>query len=114
MGNDIQGLDKLMRQLDSLGKLDVAKSSVVGMTIIKDRSVELAPEDTGFLKRSHSVVETEDGAELHIDAPYAIDVEMGTWKMTAQPFIRPAIDNTQDQVEQAIADDIEKKMKEVI
>lgn len=56
-------------------------------------SLTICPVRTGYLRSSifflvKATLEFEFGAS----ATYAIFVEMGTWKMAAQPFIRPAIE----------------------
>lgn len=49
------------------------------------------PVDTGDLRDSIRVVKTDDGIAVGSDLDYADDVERGTRKMAAQPFLRPAL-----------------------
>lgn len=67
-----------------------------------------APVDTGALKKSiHSDIigETADTVEgvLVADVYYAGYVEFGTRKMTARPYMRPAITETQANISKIIA-----------
>lgn len=54
---------------------------------------DLAPKKTGKLKKSiKSQVDSEElKLKISSDVPYADEVELGTFKMTAQPFMRPGI-----------------------
>lgn len=65
-------------------------------TMVKDLAVQLAPEDSGDLKKSgHVEPPAPDGsgvATVVFDAPYACYVEYGTSEPNypAQPFLGPA------------------------
>lgn len=52
-----------------------------------------APVDTGFLRSSIGSRSVEAGktAEVFAGADYAAYVEYGTYKMAAQPFLEPAV-----------------------
>ena len=52
----------------------------------------LAPKRTGKLADSIGSVRTADGASITAHASYALFVELGTRKMRAQPYLRPALD----------------------
>lgn len=58
----------------------------------------LAPVDTGALASSiHTVEETvngQPGVGIVADVPYAAFVELGTSDTPAQPFLRPALQQT--------------------
>lgn len=53
-----------------------------------------APVDTGYLRSSISSVSVEAGktAEVIVGANYGAYVEYGTYKMAAQPYLGPAVD----------------------
>ena len=56
----------------------------------------LVPVDTGYLQ-SRTTVEKEIGeVRLENDTPYCLYVELGTYKMAAQPFLVPALIETSD------------------
>lgn len=98
----------LASQLNSLKDLDVKPISKVGAEVIFDRSQELVPVDTGELKESGDVVETGDGYAVEYTANHAIPVEFGTSNMRAQSYLRRAIDESQKEVLEAMAEEAEK------
>lgn len=49
-----------------------------------------APYLTGELRGSGHVVYSPDGAQVVFDSDHALYVEFGTYKMAAQPYLRPA------------------------
>lgn len=56
-------------------------------------ATELVPVDTGYLRSTiHAETDGATCAEFFADAEYAQYVEYGTWKMGAQPYFRPALD----------------------
>lgn len=62
----------------------------VGGEIVADAQA-IVPVDTGDLRRSikHTVV--EDTVVISAEEDYAMEVEFGTSKMAAQPYLRPAL-----------------------
>lgn len=72
----------------------------------------LCPVDTGNLR--NSITHTVDGENLvaYLGTPveYAPYVEMGTIKMRAQPYIRPAFENHMEEYK----DVLEKRLSTVI
>lgn len=53
----------------------------------------LAPVDTGFLKNSIGMAFSDDlTGVVFVAAEYAPYVELGTRKMAARPYLRPALD----------------------
>lgn len=89
IGDPLQALVELSLAIETATRkapLEIAEG-------IAKRAKELAPEDTGFLKSSiyaESISDTE--AVVKADAYYSGYVEYGTSKMSAQPYMRPAVD----------------------
>lgn len=54
---------------------------------------DLCPVDTGYLRDSiaNNVCEAEGAAYIGTNTEYAPEVELGTHKMAAQPFLKPAV-----------------------
>ncbi len=65
---------------------------------------QIVPVRTGFLRSTiyHQVDPVALSLEVGADADYAFFVEMGTRRMAAEPYIRPAFDAHQDQLLQAL------------
>ncbi len=61
---------------------------------------QLVPVRTGFLQSTiyHKAGAEDLSMELGATANYAIYVEMGTRRMAAQPYIRPAFDAAQQKM----------------
>src|SRR4051812_18518023 len=59
---------------------------------IEARAKTQAPVRTGNLRNSIQTVTHKLGATITAHAFYAIYVEMGTYKMAARPFLRPAVE----------------------
>lgn len=61
---------------------------------VQNRARQLCPVDTGRLRSSIHFEEGQDAEGYFIDVgtdvEYAAPVEFGTWKMRAQPYLRPA------------------------
>jgi HK97 gp10 family phage protein len=79
-------------------------------TTLSDRGLSfmqgLTPVDSGELRDSEYVQVYEEGGrvvmQIGAEAGHAIFVELGTSKMSAQPFIRPTFDWLQRQVPQTM------------
>ncbi len=121
----VEGLAEMRRALLELpvelqkGPLRAAVSA--GAKVVQDKARELAPEDTGTLKRAiyrtrskegssavqeMAIVGARSGKRLRrrgLDAYYWRFLEFGTSKMAARPFLRPAFDTTMSQQVEAIA-----------
>jgi HK97 gp10 family phage protein len=65
---------------------------------------QIVPVRTGFLRSTiyHQVDPGDLTLEIGATADYALYVEMGTRRMAAEPYIRPAWDAHQDQLYQAL------------
>lgn len=63
-----------------------------GAKRVEKRALQKVPVDTGKLKRSISIKNIEGGKSIGPDTDYDIYVEMGTSRMGAQPYMRPAMD----------------------
>ena len=81
-----------LKELEERGELFIA-------TIAENVRLEaktLAPVDTGALRDSIEVFDGDSKKEKYIGSitiPYAIYQELGTVKMSPQPYLRPALDN---------------------
>ena len=96
---DTSGLDLILRDM----KKNKAQALEEIGARVERRAKELVPVDTGFLRSSinHQVA----GNVLHInaDADYASFIEFGTMRMTAQPYLLPAVREVQPQIPSIMA-----------
>lgn len=69
---------------------------------VETEAKRLAPVDTGNLRASINHVSGygDQGPVAYVgtDVPYAIYQELGTWKMRAQPFLRPALQSIRNRL----------------
>ena len=109
---NIEGLTELQNKLRKLkGIGDNPKALLAGAFVLQKYSQENAPVgETGFLKNSISSRENTNGAEVFVGADY---VEMGTSKMAAKPYIRPAIEQHSNEIVNAVAKVLDGDISEV-
>ncbi|MDN2452525.1 HK97-gp10 family putative phage morphogenesis protein [Lactobacillus sp. UCMA15818] len=96
---EFSGLDKLFAQFESSkGKARNVTASAMKATVAKAQqtSQKVAPHRTGYLRNNIMVKpvkisgDTVTG-EYDANADYSSFVEDGTYKMRAQPFMRPGV-----------------------
>jgi HK97 gp10 family phage protein len=109
----VGGMFKLMQQLDAVGLEFTAEDLVPGAQVILEYAQDLCPVDTGFLRDSGHLVPEESDVSIVFDAEYASYVEFGTSRMEAQPFLRPALDEAQDEALSAIVDSVQSHMIDI-
>lgn len=86
-------------------KLEVAIMKAV--LIVEADAKKMCPVDTGRLRASitHEVLKLADDiyqGRIGTNVEYAEYVELGTDKMPAQPYLRPALENNRDKIEKLI------------
>lgn len=85
---DTSKLNELLAKIPG-NKESILKSTAF-YTLYEAR--KLAPYRTGHLKNNSRVETKYDGwAVVEFNAEYAAYVELGTYKMAAQPFLTPAV-----------------------
>ena len=111
----VAGMANLMAQLDAVGLQFTLDDLVPGAEVILKYAQDLCPVDTGFLRMSGNIHEDTGRGDVFIgfDAEYASYVEFGTYKMEAQPFLRPAIDEAEAYALSAIVTSIESHMRDI-
>lgn len=98
----IKGLSKLARQFSNLQNLDYSDALMEGGEILKDKSMDNAPVDTGDLKRSHKLFFiAKNKIELVVRVLYSSIVEF------RQPYLRPAIDKNENVISKAVGIGVE-------
>lgn len=82
-------------------------ATFVRLQAMGDQKIKsIVPVDTGYLQATTFVTISVEGDRLILrigaDTPYAIYVELGTYKMRAQPYIRPTVDYVVGQLVSAL------------
>lgn len=82
--------DELVSQVKAEVDTRMRRCGEAMVTAAKQR----APIRTGHLQASigYTYRQSDQTVQLYADAPYAIFVEFGTYKMIARPFLRPAME----------------------
>ena len=103
----VRGSDQLRRNLQRLGGAERRQAQADGLEagarVVETHAKLKAPVDTGFLRNSiqvDSVTAIEAVIAPHTD--YAEFVEMGTSRMAARPYMRPAIDEHESEILDAV------------
>ncbi len=109
----IAGMARLTSQLNAMGLAFTVDDLAEGALIIAQYAEAGCPVDTGFLRSTVFVRENGNDVEVGFEAPYASYVEFGTYKMAAQPFLRPALDIAELEALSAIVDSVTAKMRDI-
>lgn len=76
-------------EIETVVALKLAQSA----EIVAAAAQAMCPRESGELAASiHVESHGSEGADVVADAPYALNVELGTHKQSAHPFLRPALD----------------------
>ena len=97
------GLDKLMEELGATAGATIeAAASAMKTTTgkVQAQAKQIAPKRTGFMANNILVEPVKKTATsvtgtVNAKADYSSFVEFGTYKMSAEPFIRPAVSAAQ-------------------
>ncbi len=109
----IAGMAKLTAQLNAIGLAFTVDDLAEGALVIAQQAENNCPVDTGFLRSTVFVQEAGNDVEIGFEARYASYVEFGTYKMAAQPFLRPAFDEAELEALSAIVDSVEKNLRDI-
>lgn len=121
----LDGAEELNQALRTVGHrttgLFLKKAAQAGADVIAAEAKVLAPVDEGDLAAS---IHTKPGRLQQGRAQFDVRigknewygklVELGTDKMAAQPFLRPAFDSKQAEAEKAIADVLRDALSEFL
>ena len=110
----VAGMAKLQSQLDNLGIAFTVDELAEGALVIAEYAESACPVDTGFLRSTVFVREAGSDVEIGFEAPYASYVEFGTYKMAAQPYLRPALDVAQDEALKAVLDAVQARIRDAV
>ena len=108
-------MDKLQAQLQELSNADYIPAFEKGMKQeVFPVMQALTPVDEGELKASEEVKREGNTVVLSAGTDHAVHVEFGTATMSAQPYMRPAIDEKSDAALKVAAEEVNKIMKDKV
>lgn len=82
--------------------------------VVAKRASQIAPKDTGFMADHITVKREGDATMIVSEAPYSVHVEFGTYKMAAQPFMRPAGREVESDFLKAVAKAVREEIRQAI
>ena len=107
-------MSTLIKQLNEVGLAFTQDDLVEGALIIAVQAENNCPVDTGFLRSTVFVQAGQgDDVEIGFNAEYASYVEFGTYKMAAQPYLRPALESAETAALSAIVDSVQARMRDI-
>ncbi len=107
---DIEGSEELKQGLD---RLDAGLQSRLHERLakwaenVRAEASRLAPVRTGYLRSTIYARTREWQTEVGAEATYAANIEFGTTKAQAQPFLNPAVETNLPELERFIAEALE-------
>lgn len=112
----LEGGQKLARRLKAMGDAAskiLMKAAKAGGEVALDEAKKNCPVDTGALRNSLKITENiskPTKADVKIDYDkslrYGVFVELGAKGRAPNPFMREAVDDNQDRINQAISEKI--------
>lgn len=110
----LKGLDSINKALDRIAELKGIERGMINATArVEATAKELCPVDDGTLKASITSrveVEQEVTGIVGTNVDYADDVEFGTYKMSAQPYLFPALELNRKNIANDIAEGIREEL----
>jgi len=103
----VQGAERIAAKFATAAAVVPAKAVPSGLDkaglLVLRRAKQKAPVDTGNLRASiNKPPATPSGVEVISPAEYSVYQEMGTYKMAAHPYMRPALDESSDQIQEIL------------
>lgn len=93
----LSGVDGLLKALSGAEvKSKIGKAVQKNGAQMHKAAISNAPVDTGALKQSITLEVSDMTATVQENKHYGIYVELGTRKMAAQPYIKPAFNSVKD------------------
>ena len=118
LNTSIEGADEVIKMLKELGEAAsgiLERAAEAGGRVALDAAKAKCPVDTGALKRSLHIEKSktkkpEIKQEVKISPGknqyYGTFVELGTKRQAAKPYLRPAIDENQEQISKAVNQEV--------
>jgi HK97 gp10 family phage protein len=105
---------RLFAQFDNLKNIDVVQAALPGAHVLRNAAYAnyQSQTDEDAFEDEFMYEEADGGAMVICREEFPISfIEYGTAKMSAQPFMRPAIDNNQDTIAEAIGKNVTEQIR---
>jgi len=104
-------INRRLKKLSVSVPNELKKALQLSGVLVEGVAKRKSPVDTGRLRGSiNSRVESGE-AIIGTNVNYAPFVELGTWKMRAQPFLRPALKESKNKIMKIFEGLVKKKIK---
>jgi HK97 gp10 family phage protein len=108
-------LKQLNAKFDELKGMDKTQALMASGLTLQAEAMRRSPWDTGNnINSARTEIAGENLVEMSFNTEYSYYLEFGTSKMQARPYIRPAIDESEDKIVQAFINQYRKDMGDVI
>lgn len=99
------GLSVAGNLIEVEAELSITRGSVSGKNHVPSAPGQAPNNDTGVLKNNIETVVTGPlSVEIQSKAPYAVPLELGTSKMAARPYMKPAAKKMRPEVAATVRD----------
>lgn len=107
--NDVK-FDSNLKEVENALEQAVSRALFKVGAFVETEAKTVVPVDTGRLKNSieHQENSSEQYTEIGSKVEYAPYVETGTYKMKAQPYLRPSIERNKSQIQSIIDNEFRK------
>lgn len=111
----VLGLAECLAGFKDVSKVDMKPYIQRATQLVQRTAKQMSPVDTGYLKRSIQRDTKGKGSDavgrVSTTTEYAIYQEFGTSKMTAQPFMFPALDAHRKDIEEGAKEYVNTNLK---
>lgn len=107
--NDVK-FESNLKEVENALEQAISRALFKVGAFVETEAKTVVPVDTGRLKNSieHQENSSEQYTEIGSKVEYAPYVETGTYKMKAQPYLRPAIERNKSQIKSIIEGELNK------
>lgn len=92
----MENVERLVKKFDRISNIDLTNAYKNSSLLVQGTAKLLVPVDTGQLRSSISIRVFKDAGEVFTNVEHGLYQEFGTVKMSPQSFMRPALsENTQ-------------------
>lgn len=108
--------ERLLAQLQALASIDPSTVLLPGAHVLRNKAYEnyVQQTDPDAFEDEFVYEESGDGAHVISSEEFNIGIiEFGTGTFGGAPFMRPAIESERENIIRAVADEVQKQIKEI-